>query len=346
MYSVNEDPANVGDALPNIVFYSGEHYLNVCRTLGQNLNFLEKRPDNTIAIENPEGKKIFFIRAEISIAHILNDTIYTMVIYNKAFPDHKIVLAVPFSADFIYRPHDGQRASFIQNESVWDFIENIAIDRNIDLQVLHFPDCDDANISIRDFYAVNAIPHGTLIHANRLGLRELRKASITAARSAPSLGKKKIYVSRTKTIPRQADSFQEQEIDSAGVSRINDDNRVNDEQSLSDAFEELGFEIVHVQELETYEQQVKMFSEASVIAGVTGAGLNNMTFMPEGSTVIEVTTPIWSVTNVSLHNFYKNMANYLDHFYLSIPAITDRSGEKIAKNISSHVALRNFLKGL
>lgn len=346
MSSVNEDPSSFEDALPNIEFYSGEHYLNVWTTLSQNLAFLENKPEYTVNIDTPEDGKVLVLRAEVSVGHILNDTLYSMVLYNKVFPDHKIIILVPFSNDGLYSPHDGNRPSFIQNSSIWEFIKKVAKKRKIDLEIIHFPAYHDANISIKNFYAINSIPFATLIHGNRLGYLELREATLDAVDTSTSGKGKKIYVSRSKTRPRLSHSFITTGSPPPVNSRVSDDRRVYDEEHLDTLFSEMGFAVVHVQELDTYEDQVKLFSGASVIAGVTGAGLNNMTFMPPGSTVIEITTPIWAVGTVSLHNVYKTMSSYLEHNYLSIPAITNREGSKVASNIADNTSIYNFLKGL
>jgi hypothetical protein len=346
MHSFNEDPIETEDALPNIVFYRGEHHFNVWTTLSSNLAFLDEKPEDTTHIDTPKDGKVLVLRTEVSVGHILNDTIYTMVLYNKVFPDHKIIILVPFSNSGLYSPHDGSRSSFVQNDSVWDFIEKVAESQGIDLQIIHFPSYHNANISIENFYAISSDPFGTMVQGNRLGYLELRDATRKAVASDEVPVNRKVYVSRSKTRPRLSHAFLNTGAPKAVKSRVMDDRRVFKEEFLDDLFSKLGFEVAYVEELDTYEQQVKMFSGASVIAGVTGAGLNNMTFMPPGSTVIEVSTPIWAVGTVNLHNVYKTMASYLDHIYLSIPAIESRDGEAVSINIEKNSNLCNFLKEL
>lgn len=348
MSTDNEDPEDFRDALPNITYYPGEHVFNVWETLGSNLQLLDSYHVSQVRkVDSVDPGKTFVLRAEASVGHILNDTIYSIVMYNKVFPDHKIILLVPFSNPGLYDPYDGARRSFIQNPSIWSFIAKIAKSRNINLEIIHFPGYQTAFVSVSDFYAIDSVPFGSLVHSNRLGLLELREATTAATEVSMDPPHKKFYISRSKTRPRESHSFHSSPDRVVQVnSRIKDDKRVFNEEHLEELFSDLGFEVVYVEELDTYEDQVKLFSEAKVIAGVTGAGLSNMTFMKPGTTVIEITTPIWAVGIVNIHNVYKNMATFLEQFYVSIPAVTERDGRYVAQSIFDSKPLQEYIRSI
>lgn len=63
--------------------------------------------------------------------------------------------------------------------------------------------------------------------------------------------------------------------------------RISNEGQIRDLIEKNGFLIVYPEDL-NFAEQVELFSSAKVIAGLHGAGLTNMVFMEEGSTVCEV----------------------------------------------------------
>ena len=56
------------------------------------------------------------------------------------------------------------------------------------------------------------------------------------------------------------------------------------------SLESAGFELVEAEDLE-FQEQVALASETAILAGVHGAGLANMIFMPEGAHVVELANP-------------------------------------------------------
>lgn len=63
--------------------------------------------------------------------------------------------------------------------------------------------------------------------------------------------------------------------------------KVLNEVAIEKAFEQAGFDIVHVQTM-TWPEQVDLYSQCSVLAGLEGSGLHNSVFMPPGGTVINL----------------------------------------------------------
>lgn len=88
----------------------------------------------------------------------------------------------------------------------------------------------------------------------------LRSRLLPAARSAAG---KRLYIARDRAKYR----------------------RMLNEQQIQAALRAQGFEIVRPEDM-NFAEQLKLFSEASVIVGPTGAGLSNMVFAPPGCKVI------------------------------------------------------------
>lgn len=82
------------------------------------------------------------------------------------------------------------------------------------------------------------------------------------------------------------------------------------ERALQDLLGEYG--VVHVQAEDlTFREQVRLFSQATFLSGVHGAGLTNMLFMAQGQKVLEVRTPtdarnncFFSLSSVSKLEYY------------------------------------------
>jgi len=71
--------------------------------------------------------------------------------------------------------------------------------------------------------------------------------------------------------------------------------RLINEAEVSQLFGQYGYEVIYPEDL-TFEQQVRVFSEAKYIAGVTGAGLTNILYCSPGTTFICIIP--------QKHNFY------------------------------------------
>ena len=74
---------------------------------------------------------------------------------------------------------------------------------------------------------------------------------------------------------------------------------ISGELELEKQLEELGFTIFHG-DINLFEQ-IKLFSNARVIVGLTGAAMSNMVWMPKGATVLQLHVP-----NV-IYRFYYNI---------------------------------------
>jgi capsular polysaccharide biosynthesis protein len=88
---------------------------------------------------------------------------------------------------------------------------------------------------------------------------------------SPGGGRRKLFISRAGGLQSHA-------------------RRVLNEDEITDLAREQGFEIVRCEEL-SFETQVTMFSEASIIVGAHGAGLINLVFAHRSAKIVEMIGP-------------------------------------------------------
>lgn len=162
---------------------------------------------------------------------------------------------------------------------------------------------------------------------------------------------KKVYLSRKNFIGRDLSFFIK------GRLPYENDNRIDDEKKIEEYFSSLGFEVVYPDEFKTFEEQMQFFYKVKTVASLTSSGLTNACFMQPGSTVIEISTPLISFSQIGngvleydshgqeeLHHFYATISEMMDHNYIAIPNIA-RSANDIIKKIEDNNTLKNFLIG-
>jgi hypothetical protein len=91
------------------------------------------------------------------------------------------------------------------------------------------------------------------------------------------------------------------------VSRVNSSRSPIFEASLVDALKNSGWITMELQEFSLM-NQIEMFSDASVIAGIHGAGLSAMVWMPDNSLIIELTP-------IDFNPIFSRMAEVCNHRY-------------------------------
>lgn len=124
------------------------------------------------------------------------------------------------------------------------------------------------------------------------------------------------------------------------VSRMNTKNaRLINEEEIRDVFQEFGFEVIYPEYM-TLEEQIKVFAEATYVAGATGAAFTNILYCKEGTQVICI------VPNCIEFYGYSTMAYLLKQKVNFIDAEVVNSGDVKALNtymLSAEVC-RNRLK--
>jgi capsular polysaccharide biosynthesis protein len=109
--------------------------------------------------------------------------------------------------------------------------------------------------------------------------------------------------------------------------------RILNEEEVLNTFLAFGFQIVEFESL-SFSQQILLSGKADVLAGVHGAGLTNMLFMPAGSTVFELTTQV----NGEQYYYY-SLSNALSHRYFYQLCDADQIASLQVANLKVDVAL-------
>ena len=116
--------------------------------------------------------------------------------------------------------------------------------------------------------------------------------------------------------------------------------RITNEDHVLNTFVSFGFQIVSFENLRL-DQQINLADNATVLAGVHGAGLTNMLFMPSGSKVLELTTRLQGD-----QYYYFTLSNALKHhyFYLFCESDNDLKTVQDADLIVDVLTLKNTLQ--
>lgn len=95
--------------------------------------------------------------------------------------------------------------------------------------------------------------------------------------------------------------------------------RILNEEAVLNTFTSFGFKVVELEGM-SFDEQIELLSRSSIIAGVHGAGLTNMIFMPEGGKVFELTTRLegdqyyyFTLSNALNHTYYYQLCLSDDH---------------------------------
>lgn len=126
------------------------------------------------------------------------------------------------------------------------------------------------------------------------------------------------------------------------LSRLNHGySRFTNEKEIVSLFEEYGFESVYTGDL-SFEEQVKLFDEADVVAGATGAAFANIAFCRPGTKIICIIPKEYDF------NLYSTIAGILELETMFLDAIIEERNENLA--LSTYRAdaeyCRNYLKEL
>jgi hypothetical protein len=278
-----------------------------------------------------------------SLSHIIEDTLSDLLRMASWFPKSEIV----FVDNGIEKAkHHEPREGLLRNNSLLDSLEKALVLQGH--RVSYITASEKTRVSIDNFVisSPSRSPHGDFkgFLQKFFGLRltsELFRSTFVTDHADPT---EKIYVSRSKTTPRDVSVKNSPHADN---SFILDDVRLYNEKLLEEYFKSLGFVIVYAEEFESYEDQVRFFASAKVIAGVTGAGLWNALFMKSGGLVLEISTPLATSDNgspmVDYHPHYATLAYAMGMNYLAIPSSL-RHGSEIVDKIENNLFLRKSLE--
>ena len=280
-----------------------------------------------------DDRQSIVILPSISMGHMMVDFITQLFLWFNRYPEHRFIVPTSGHQKHLeFQEISSERATLWDSDMVEFCVAHL---RSLGADVT---ETSSPLIKLDNALVMN--PY-TLFKSPEL-FKWANSALLSFMQDEPE---DKIYISRAKTRPRV---FPESDLINNQL--IHDDERVSQEYILEKTFRDLGFKIIYLEEIESFEEQLSIMIKAKVIAGVSGAGLSNQLFMKPGGIVIEIATPIYAYVTEgylasAMHNLYKDMAGFLDHRYISIPAISSRHAKIIAnKHLDEN--LKNYLKSI
>jgi hypothetical protein len=255
-------------------------------------------------------------------------------------PDHDVILDVSNVSDLLER-----------EGSDWGFINHflsILTDKGIKYKLVKLTDYD---VIYMDNFRVAKYPADS--EKKVTNIYEFFKSSVKNLDQKPY---RNVFVSRKHAHGQNLNDIKDRELRKDGLP-FSVDARIDDHEELENVFRNLGYEIVYSEKFDTFQEQIEFFYTVKTLASLTGSGLTNAALMQPGGTVIEIVTPLLvsipgpgevtkNLNNLyfvqELHNFYKNIAFYQDHFFFSLQN-PDRSIEKLKNDIESNPQVKAFL---
>lgn len=170
---------------------------------------------------------------------------------------------------------------------------------------------------------------------------------------------KKVYVSRARLAHRQPN-------ENAKNFYYSDDNRIDDHTEIEKIFLDMGFEIICPEDFSSFQEQLDYFYSVKTLASLTSSGIANALFMQPGGNLVELVTPLLTVSPVidekyfrineidvdsydqhpevvhEIHMFYHSLAFFKEHTYIGIPN-SSRKARKIRDFIDKNLLLKAML---
>ncbi len=113
--------------------------------------------------------------------------------------------------------------------------------------------------------------------------------------------------------------------------------KVLNEKDLVKILSGYGFDIVEAEDL-SFEQQYQLFSSASLLAGIHGAGLSNCIFMPANAKVLELRKRENATTNVA----YWHLASSIGQKYYYFNGTPDSDAPLVGRGCNLSIDLKCF----
>jgi hypothetical protein len=287
---------------------------------------------NAASINLINGKNKLVKSICYSFYHSIMDDISEILYALEKYPDHDVVLDISDIYGGLYAPG-----------AEWDFF-------NFFVQTLKENGTAVSLVQLKNYDVVYMDNFKIVNFIYESGQKsnlvyEFFKPKVTNPDVKPT---KNVFVSRGK-MERRDDVITE------GLSFTNDC-RMDDHQALETYFAELGYDIIHAEKFNSFQEQLDYFYSVKNLVSITGSGLTNAAFMQPGGSMFEIVTPLVvavpppdapkDITNPffvqEIHNFYKNLAYYQDHTFACVQNPT-RSIEEFKEKIESNPKLKAYL---
>ncbi|MFZ9376628.1 MAG: glycosyltransferase 61 family protein [Candidatus Fonsibacter ubiquis] len=270
------------------------------------------------------------------ISEYLDDRFKIILNYNNAF-GHCLH---DFLGTLLYEDKNNKKnnrdclfiihASNMYNNNLNKFMINLLKNLNINYEIISLKDDEIFSISNFKYWKTGAMIYEGILEIDKVLNNFYSKNQAT----------KKVYVSRS-AMQGQKNDYQLFHENNKEDFMFFDDIRVDNENILEQYFKSLNFEIVYPETFKSFEDQLLYFSEAKTLVGLTGAGLWNGLFMPRGSKIFELTTPLATHGVEYIHNYYKCLGFAKNHKYIAINNM--RIANDIIDSIEKDISLRSYI---
>lgn len=287
---------------------------------------------NATSINLINGKNKLVKSICYSFYHSVMDDISEILYALQKYPDHDLIIDISDIYGGLYAPG-----------AEWDFFNFFVETLKENGTTVNLVQLKSFDIVYMDnFKLVNFIyesgQKSSLVY-------EFFKPKVTDPTVEPT---KNVFVSRGAVNFRS-------DVITEGLSFTNDC-RMDDHTALEEYFANLGYDIVHAEKFNSFQEQLDYFYSVKNMVSITGSGLTNAAFMQPGGSMFEIVTPLVvavpppdapkDITNPffvqEIHNFYKNLAFYQDHTYACVQNPT-RSFEEFKEKIESNPKLKKYL---
>ncbi len=257
-----------------------------------------------------------FVRGRVEFFHLMFDTFSIIFQEYKKNPDTLFLINI-------------ENENTIE-ESVWNFFIDILSKKDIKFELVKVR--VDRPMRINNFWYFKEYPLLIQSVGNIL--------EVTSEYLTNSIPNKKVFLSRKKFKTNRNDIAYWAK---SNIERFSfkDDNRMDNEDLLSDYMISLGFEVVYPEDFNNMKEQIAFFSEVKTLASVTSAGIVNSIFMPKNGKVIEFTVPLIVGGTESLHDVYHGISFAKYHKYTSIGSM--RKAQDIIDIIESDTKLKEYI---
>lgn len=257
-----------------------------------------------------------FVRGRVEFFHLIFDTFAIILQEYKKNPNTLFIINIEYDSTI--------------KEPAWLLMIEILKAKNVKFELVEIS--MDKPMLINNFKYFKEYP--LLVQSVKNITDELSIFYSTKAAS------KKVFLSRKKFIPNKSEMAFYANQDKTNFYFKNDE-RLDNEDLLSQYFTKLGFEIVYPEDFSNMKDQISFFSEVKTLASVTSAGIVNSIFMPKNSKIIEFNVPLIVGGVESVHDIYSGIAFAKFHKYISIP--TMRKSQDVIDIIESDMELKRFI---
>jgi hypothetical protein len=300
--------------------------------------YLAAKDKTSLHVINNNTKLVKVINA--SFYHALADDLAEVIFALTFYPDAEVILEISNVVDILNEPH----------MNFFEYFLDRLVEEKVKYQLI---DSSKYDVMYINNFAIVDFPFHS---GGRLDLLDSFMARKGSEVSEPF---RKLFISR---------KFQgyKPDMEDAKNFSYHNDTRIDDHDVLEKIFTDLGFEVVDTELLTDFNDQIKVFKEAKIVVSLTSSGITNAIFMNNGSTLVEIVTPLITQSPLTsssyfdeigvdpkdydmdlnlvqeVHMFYHNLAFFKEHLYVSIPNYT-REAEKIKEFIESHPSLKALL---